>query len=245
MSNAGRVSAGNPDVGGGRRVGGEERVRVIDLQRNVVAKNDEIARSLRERFASGRLFVANVLSAPGSGKTTLLERTIRGLSDRVRFLVIEGDLKTARDAERIGATGALAVQIVTNGTCHLESRMIVAALEQVRIEDVDAIVIENVGNLVCPSSFDLGEGARVVLASVTEGEDKPEKYPFMFEKADAIVLNKIDLLPYVPFDREAFWRGVEKVNRSAVRFELSCTTGEGCDGWLAWFAGMVGAIRRR
>jgi len=221
----------------------EGRVRVIDLKRNVVARNDEIAASLRERFRAERLFVVNLLSAPGSGKTTLLEKTITGLARRLRFLVIEGDLKTARDAERIAATGARAVQIVTNGTCHLESRMIVSALEETTVADRDAIVIENVGNLVCPSSFDLGETARVVLASTTEGEDKPEKYPFMFEKADVIVLNKIDLLPYVPFDREAFWASVSRVNRTAARFEVSCTSGEGLDQWFAWFEERVGAIR--
>jgi hydrogenase nickel incorporation protein HypB len=216
-------------------------VRVIDLQRNVVAKNDEIARELRARFETAGIFVVNILSAPGSGKTSLLETTLPLIGGRC--LVIEGDLKTARDAERIAASGARAVQIVTNGTCHLESRMIVSAIEGVALDELDAIIIENVGNLVCPSSFDLGESARVVLASVTEGEDKPEKYPFMFEKADAIVLNKIDLLPYVPFERGAFWAAVGRVNRTAERMELSCTTGEGRERWVSWFKGKVGAVR--
>lgn len=216
-------------------------VRIIDLQRNVVAKNDEIARSLRERFEAAGLFVVNVLSAPGSGKTTLLETTLPLIGGRC--LVIEGDLKTARDAQRIAAAGARAIQIVTNGTCHLESRMIVAAIEGVALGDLDSIVIENVGNLVCPSSFDLGESARVVLASVTEGEDKPEKYPFMFEKADAVVLNKIDLLPYVPFEVSAFWNAVGRVNRTAERFEISCTTGQGREPWVSWFRSRVGAAR--
>jgi hydrogenase nickel incorporation protein HypB len=220
-----------------------ERVRIIDLQRNVIAKNDEIASDLRARFAEAKVFVINLLSAPGSGKTTLLEKTIEGLRDRIRFLVIEGDLKTARDAERIAATGAPAVQIVTNGTCHLESRMIRTVLEETSVADCDVIVIENVGNLVCPSSFDLGENARVVVASTAEGEDKPEKYPFMFEKADAVVLNKCDLLPYVSFDREMFWEAVSRVNRSAVRFEISCRSGEGLDRWFAWVGERVGAIR--
>lgn len=219
----------------------ERDVRVIDLQRNVVARNDEIARDLRARFEAAGLFVVNILSAPGSGKTTLLETTLPLIG--ARCLVIEGDLKTARDAQRIAGTGAKAVQIVTNGTCHLESRMIVSAVEGVDLDQLDAVIIENVGNLVCPSSFDLGESARVVLASVTEGEDKPEKYPFMFEKADAIVLNKIDLLPYVPFDRTAFWASVDRVNRAARRIELSCTTGEGRDQWIAWFRSRLGAVR--
>jgi hydrogenase nickel incorporation protein HypB len=216
-------------------------LRVIELQRNVVAKNDEIARTLRSRFEAAGVFVVNLLSGPGSGKTTLLETTLPLID--ARCLVIEGDLKTARDAERIARSGARAVQIVTNGTCHLESRMIASAIEGVALDTLDAIVIENVGNLVCPSSFDLGEGARVVLASVAEGEDKPEKYPFMFEKADAVVLTKIDLLPYVPFDRGSFWASVDRVNRSAQRMELSCTTGEGRDRWISWFRSRVGAAR--
>ncbi len=220
------------------------RVRILDLKRNVVAKNDEIAADLRARFAASGTFVLNLLSGPGSGKTTLLEKTLAGLRSRTRCLVIEGDLRTARDAERIAAAGGNAIQIVTNGTCHLESRMIVSALEGVDPASYDALIIENVGNLVCPSSFDLGETARAVLASVPEGEDKPEKYPFMFERASVIVLNKIDLLPHTPFDSRAFWDSVGKVNRSALRMEVSCATGEGLDRWFAWFAGQVDACRR-
>ena len=220
------------------------RVRILDLKRNVVAKNDEIASGLRERFAASGVFVVNLLSGPGSGKTTLLEKTLGGMSGRIRCLVIEGDLKTARDAERIAKAGGSAIQIVTNGTCHLESRMIVSALDGVDPSSYDALIIENVGNLVCPSSFDLGETARVVLASVPEGEDKPEKYPFMFERASVVVLNKIDLLPYTRFDRDAFWAAVGKVNRSALRMEVSCETGEGLDRWFEWFAGEVKRRRR-
>ncbi len=218
-------------------------VRILEITRNVVARNDELAQTLRTRFGEARLAVFNLLSAPGSGKTTLLERTLRELHGRVRCLVIEGDLRTARDAQRIAAAGGRAVQIVTHGTCHLESRMIQGAIEGIDLRELDAIIIENVGNLVCPSSFDLGESARVVLASVTEGEDKPAKYPFMFEKASAIVLNKIDLLPHLSFDRKEFWDGVDCVNRSATRVELSCATGEGFDGWISWFMAKVSAAR--
>jgi hydrogenase nickel incorporation protein HypB len=220
------------------------RVRVLDLKRNVVAKNDEIAAALRARFEVSGTFVLNLLSGPGSGKTTLLEKSLRGLDGRVRSLVIEGDLRTDRDAQRIAAAGGTAIQIVTNGTCHLESRMILTALEGVEPSAYDTVIIENVGNLVCPSSFDLGESARVVLASVPEGEDKPEKYPFMFERASVVVLNKIDLLPYTQFERGAFWASVGKVNRSALRMEISCATGEGFDQWLTWFVGEVDARRR-
>jgi hydrogenase nickel incorporation protein HypB len=220
------------------------RVQIIDLQRNVVAKNDEVARGLRERFAAAGLLVLNLLAGPGAGKTTLLEKTLRALGPEAEILVIEGDLKTARDAERIARSGGTAIQIVTNGTCHLESRMIVTALEGRDLGALDAIVIENVGNLVCPSSFDLGEGARVVLASVPEGEDKPEKYPFMFEKADIIVLNKTDLMPYTDFDRAAFWQAVDRINRNARRLEISCRTEEGLEEWLGCIKGMIVAARR-
>lgn len=220
------------------------RVRILDLKRNVVAKNDEIASVLRAGFTASGVFVLNLLSGPGSGKTTLLEKTLAGLSGKIRCLVIEGDLRTARDAERIARAGGTAIQIVTNGTCHLESRMIVSALEGVDPSSYDSLIIENVGNLVCPSGFDLGESARVVLASVPEGEDKPEKYPFMFERAAVIVLNKIDLLPYTRFDRDAFWASVGRINRSALRMEISCETGQGLDRWFEWFAGEV-ELRRR
>ncbi|MBM3286388.1 MAG: hydrogenase nickel incorporation protein HypB [Candidatus Eisenbacteria bacterium] len=213
-----------------------QEIRVLDLVRNVVQKNDEIACGLRQRFKEAGLFALNLLSGPGAGKTTLLERTLQGLGVGRRCLVIEGDLRTARDAQRIAAAGGRAVQIVTNGTCHLESRMIVSALEGVDLRDLDAIVIENVGNLVCPSGFDLGESARAVMASSPEGEDKPEKYPFMFEKAEVVILNKVDLLPHLAFDKEAFWAAVARLNPAAERMEISCASGAGIDRWLGWLA---------
>jgi hydrogenase nickel incorporation protein HypB len=191
------------------------------------------------------LFAVNLLSGPGAGKTSLLEATLSRLGGSVRCLVVEGDLRTARDAERIAATGADAVQIVTNGVCHLDSRMVTSALTECDLESLDALIIENVGNLVCPTGFDLGESARVVIGSVPEGADKPEKYPFMFEKADVVILNKIDLLEHVPFDKASFWRHVESVNPRAIRLEISCTTGEGIEPWLDWFAKQVERHRTR
>jgi hydrogenase nickel incorporation protein HypB len=178
----------------------------------------------------------NFLAGPGAGKTTLLERTIQRLGAERPMLVIEGDLLTQRDAERIAAAGGHAIQIVTHGTCHLESRMIEGALQGISLERYSAVVIENVGNLVCPSGFDLGESARVVIGSVPEGDDKPSKYPFIYMRAEAVVLNKIDLLPHTPFSRTAFWEGVRSVNPGAARFEISCTTRAGLTEWQAWFA---------
>lgn len=217
----------------------DSKIKILDLQRSVTKKNDEIAAQLRKRFEDAGLFAVNLLSGPGSGKTSLLEATLGRLDRSIRALVVEGDLRTARDAERIAATGADAVQIVTNGVCHLDSRMITSALEGRDLTTLDVLVIENVGNLVCPTGFDLGEAARVVIGSVPEGADKPAKYPFMFEKADVVILNKIDLLEHVPFDRESFWEHVANVNESALRLDLSCTTGEGMGAWLDWFAGKV------
>ena len=213
------------------------KVRVIDLQRVVTEKNDEIAAALRGRFRDAGVFALNLLSGPGAGKTSLLERTLHAARRNVRCLVVEGDLRTTNDADRIAAAGADAVQIVTNGVCHLDSKMVASALEGLDLYAYDAVLIENVGNLVCPNGFDLGESARVVVCSVPEGEDKPAKYPFLFERAEVVILNKIDLLPYTPFDRIAFWRAIDRVNRSALRLETSCTTGEGFHEWLRWFEG--------
>ncbi|MBD3163320.1 MAG: hydrogenase nickel incorporation protein HypB [Candidatus Eisenbacteria bacterium] len=213
------------------------KIRVLDLQRSVTAKNDEIAAALRDRFRRNGLFVVNLLSGPGAGKTTLLEKTVQALEGKLRCLVLEGDLRTTNDADRIAGSGADAIQIVTNGVCHLDSKMITSALEGVELDAYDAVVIENVGNLVCPNSFDLGETVRVVVSSVPEGEDKPAKYPFLFEGAEVVLLNKIDLLPHTPFDKEAFWSAIGRVNRSVLRLETSCTTGMGLDGWLRWFQG--------
>lgn len=218
----------------------EGKVRVLDLQRSVTAKNDEIAAALRDRFQRSGVFVANLLSSPGAGKTTLLERTLHTLGKEVRCLVLEGDLRTTNDADRIAGTGVDAVQIVTNGVCHLDSNMVRSALEGVDLDSYDALFIENVGNLVCPNSFDLGESTRVIVCSVPEGDDKPAKYPFMFERAEVVVLNKTDLLPYVSFDKEKFWSAVGRVNRAVHRLEISCTTGEGLDAWLRWLRSRAG-----
>lgn len=209
-------------------------VRLIDLERKVTEKNDLLAADLRRRFRESRIYTLNLLSGPGSGKTSLLERTLPELSSRFRCLVVEGDLMTQNDAERIARLGVSSVQIQTRGTCHLDSRMVGSALEGVDLPSLDLLLIENVGNLVCPTGFDLGEDMKVVMASVTEGADKPAKYPYIFERAGVVILNKIDLLPYVPFDPDAFTRSLRAINPTAPLFSLSCTTGDGMAAWLDW-----------
>ena len=209
-------------------------VRLITLERKVTEKNDLLAAGIRARLESAGVYALNLLSGPGAGKTSLLEQTLPRLLPTYRCLVVEGDLMTRNDAERISRLGVPSVQIETRGSCHLDSRMVGVALEGVDLDALDLLFIENVGNLVCPTGFDLGEKARVVVGSTAEGADKPAKYPYIFDRAAAVVLNKIDLLPYVPFDPELFTRSVREVNATAPIFRLSCTTGEGLDQWCDW-----------
>jgi hydrogenase nickel incorporation protein HypB len=209
-------------------------VRLIDLERKVTEKNDLLAADLRQRFRAAGVYALNLLSGPGAGKTSLLERTLPELSSSYRCLVVEGDLMTQNDAERIAKIGVASVQIQTRGTCHLDSRMVGTALDGVNLEALDLLVIENVGNLVCPTGFDLGEDQKIVVASVTEGADKPAKYPYIFERAGAVILNKIDLLPHVPFDEGIFTHALRGLNPNAPLFRVSCTTGEGLATWCAW-----------
>jgi hydrogenase nickel incorporation protein HypB len=207
---------------------------VITIEHKILKKNADIALENRARFDAARVFVVGLVSSPGSGKTSLLERTLQKLQGRARCAVIEGDVQTDNDARRIAALGVPAVQIVTNGTCHLEARMVQEALPQVDLAGLDLLFVENVGNLVCPSSYELGEHVRVVLASTTEGEDKPLKYPAMFRKSQVLVLNKVDLLPYVPFDLAKARAYALQVNPELRVFETSCTTGQGLDAWVDW-----------
>ncbi len=207
---------------------------VITIEHKILKKNADIALENRARFDAAGVFVVGLVSSPGSGKTSLLERTLQKLQGRARCAVIEGDVQTDNDARRIAALGVPAVQIVTNGTCHLEARMVQDALPQVDLAGLDLLFIENVGNLVCPSTYELGEHERVVLASTTEGEDKPLKYPAMFRKSQVLVLNKVDLLPYVPFDMAKARAYALQVNPELRVFETSCTTGQGLDAWVDW-----------
>jgi hydrogenase nickel incorporation protein HypB len=209
---------------------------VITIERKVLEKNDVIAAANRARFASHGLAVVNLVSSPGAGKTTLLERTIERLRDRMNVGVIEGDVHTDLDAQRVARYGVPVVQIVTNGGCHLEARLVADALEQLDLGTLNLLVIENVGNLVCPANYDLGEAMKVVVLSTTEGDDKPLKYPAMFRNASALVVNKIDLLPYVSANVAAIRRNARLTNPDLTIFETSATTGAGVSAWCNWLA---------
>jgi hydrogenase nickel incorporation protein HypB len=208
-----------------------EAGRTIVLEQQILAKNDRLAEHNRDWLQERGVLAVNVMSSPGSGKTTLLERTIRDLGEELRVSVIEGDQETPLDAERIRATGSPVVQINTGSGCHLDAAMVERALHVIDPPAGSIVFIENVGNLVCPALFDLGEQSRVVLASVTEGADKPLKYPQMFRHADLVVLNKADLLPYVSFEVADFVAAVGKVNPAAEILVLSATTGDGLGSW--------------
>lgn len=207
----------------------------ININQKILSKNDLDAARLRERFARNGTFVINIMSSPGSGKTSLLEKTMSRLAEKYHVAVIEGDLQTDNDKERIEKTGVRACQIQTGGACHLEAAEIEKRLPLIDGDNLDLLIIENVGNLVCPSEYDLGQDVNMVILSVTEGEDKPLKYPTMFFVSDVFVLNKIDLLPYVDFDAdkaEVYARGIKP---DLELFRLSCRTGEGLDKICAWF----------
>jgi hydrogenase nickel incorporation protein HypB len=209
----------------------------VPLERKVLNENDRIAATLRERFQNHGVFCLNLISSPGSGKTSLLERTLEGFTPERRIAVLTGDIQTDNDARRLAHFGFPVRQITTGGACHLDARMVERALEGWPVEDLEILFLENVGNLVCPTSYDLGEEARAVLLSVTEGEDKPLKYPATFHHADLMVLNKIDLLPYVPFSAEVAKENARRVQPDIEILDVSCTTGEGLDRWRAWLDG--------
>jgi len=206
----------------------------VPLQQKVLSENDRIAADLRARFQKHGILCLNLISSPGSGKTSLLERTLESLPRQDRVAVLTGDIQTENDANRLKRFHFPVKQITTGGTCHLDARMIERHLADWDLEDLDLLLIENVGNLVCPSSYDLGEAAKVVVLSVAEGEDKPLKYPSIFFKSDLLVLNKIDLLPYVPFDIDAAAENARKVHPGMEIVKVSCLTGNGLDEWMMW-----------
>lgn len=210
------------------------QTRTVTLEQAVLARNDALAERNRKWLAERSILAVNLMSSPGAGKTTLLERTIRELGAELRVSVIEGDQETVLDADRIRATGAPAVQINTGSGCHLDAKMLAGGLQTLDPPEGSVVLIENVGNLVCPALFDLGEQARVVITSVTEGAEKPRKYPQMFHAADLVLLNKIDLLPYVKFDVADFLDGARRANPGVEVLQLSATTGDGIADWYGW-----------
>ena len=207
---------------------------VVTVERKVLERNDEVARRNREFFLSNKTFVINLVSSPGSGKTSLLERTLEHFRGEVPIAVVEGDVQTDLDAQRVSQFNVPVVQIVTNGGCHLEAKLVEDALTKLELNGVKLLVIENVGNLVCPSNYDLGESMKVVVASTTEGDDKPLKYPGMFQRATALVINKIDLLPHVPCSLETLRSNALRINPKLRMFETSCTTKQGIAQWCEW-----------
>ncbi len=219
--------------------------RTIQVERDLLAKNDAIAARNRRALADHGVFALNLVSSPGSGKTTLLVKTISAWEGRTPVAVIEGDQQTSRDADRVRDAGARAVQINTGKGCHLDAQMVAYALSQLDLADDSLLLIENVGNLVCPAAFDLGEAHKVVVLSVTEGDDKPLKYPDMFRAADLVVLNKIDLLPHVDFDVAAAIDYARRVRPGVDVITLSARTGEGFADWLAWLERGVAKARTR
>jgi hydrogenase nickel incorporation protein HypB len=206
----------------------------VSIERDILGRNDALAACNRQHLVERGILALNLVSSPGSGKTTLLVRTLEALAGRVPVAVIEGDQQTEFDAERVRATGAPAVQINTGKGCHLDAGMIDRALDRLAPADGSLLLIENVGNLVCPAAFDLGEAHKVVILSVTEGEDKPLKYPDMFAAADLMLLNKIDLLPYLQFDADRAIDYARRINPGLETIRISATSGAGLDDWLAW-----------
>ncbi|HMK29879.1 MAG TPA: hydrogenase nickel incorporation protein HypB [Terriglobales bacterium] len=206
----------------------------MPMEGKVLKENDRIALALREQYAAQGVLCLNLVSSPGSGKTSLLERTLERWPTGHAVAVLTGDIQTENDAQRLRRFGFPVKQITTGGTCHLDARMIQRALEDWRLQDLDVLLLENVGNLVCPSSYDLGEAAKVVVLSVTEGEDKPLKYPSMFFKSELMVINKTDLLPYVPFAIEKAVENARRVHADLEILKLSCLTGNGLTEWMQW-----------
>lgn len=207
--------------------------RIVEVRRDLLKKNDVLARELRERFRAAGVYVVNLVSSPGAGKTAFLEQTLRALHPRLRVAALTGDLATERDAERLRMSGAPVRQIVTGSVCHLDAEMLATALAGWTVSELDFLFVENVGNLVCPSSYDLGENLRLVLMSVTEGEDKPLKYPTIFNTADLAVITKVDLADAVGFDRDGALRNIDEVRPGLEVLEVSARTGQGISAWLA------------
>ncbi len=206
----------------------------IKIMKNILDANDKLAAENREFFSKKKIMAVNIMASPGSGKTSVILKVIENIGKETGISVIEGDIASSIDADKIDTLGIPVVQINTGGGCHLDANMIKAAVEDMPVRESSILFIENVGNLVCPSSFDLGESLKLVIASVPEGHDKPYKYTSMFEGADVIILNKVDLMPYIDFDRDSFYKGIRALNEKAPVFEISCRTGDGVKEFTDW-----------
>jgi hydrogenase nickel incorporation protein HypB len=215
----------------------------ITVVKKVLGANEDKARQIRELVSQQQIFMVNLISSPGSGKTTLLEKSLQFLQDRYRIAVIEGDVATDKDAQRLRQFNAQIALINTEGGCHLTSSSIERALHELNIDHLDLVFIENVGNLVCPSGFDLGEHAKVAVVSTAEGDDKPAKYPMLFRQAKLVILNKMDLLQHLNFDREQFYQNVNRLNAEVPVVETSCTTGQGLEAWFEWLTSHVQDVK--
>ena len=215
----------------------------IKVEKKVLTKNDRLAAVIRDRLGKRRILALNLVSSPGSGKTSLLEKTLGKMGSKLNMVLIAGDVQTENDAARLEKAGGKIVRpIITGGACHLDANMVTRVLEQLDLGETELVFIENVGNLVCPSGYDLGEDMKVVLISTTEGDDKPLKYPAMFRRSSVMIINKIDLLGYSNFDVDRVKENARKINPDLEIFETSCRTGDGLDEWYAW---LTGAVRRK
>jgi len=218
-----------------------ERIRIVE---DIMGANDRLAAQNRADLDAAGVFGINLMASPGAGKTSLIEKTLARLVSDLRVAVVDGDIATSIDADRAAAAGATAVQINTGGDCHLDAVMLRQALDQLDLNQLDLLIVENVGNLICPASFALGTHFSVLIASVPEGDDKPYKYPAMYRGVQALVINKTDLQPYVEFDLDYFRAGVELLNPGLVTFPLSCRTGEGLESWLEWVRTQLKVLRQ-
>ena len=217
----------------------------IKVKKSVHNRNESIARENHQLFQQADLLAVNILGSPGSGKTSLVEKTVGKLADSLRILVVEGDVETERDADRIRALGVEAIQIQTHGACHLDAVMVSQCLKDIKLSEIDLLIIENIGNLICPASFALGEDLRVIVGSTPEGDEKPVKYPEMYFNADACVINKIDLLDYINFNMADFEAGALRINEKLKVFKTSCTNGQGIEAWCDWLKKSFEQRRRK
>jgi len=217
----------------------KEEVRLIDIREYILWDNSNLANEIRKKLISKKIFLINLMSSPGSGKTSLIIQTIRALKNQFKFGVIEGDIESMVDAEKVAAEQASAVQITTGGVCHLDASMIELGLEKLDLDNLDIVIIENIGNLVCPADFDLGEALKVMILSVPEGDDKVLKYPLMFSVCDVLIVNKADYLPDAGFDMEFLKKKARSLNPNIMIFETSCRTGVGVEAWAEWLAEKV------